>query len=100
MLFADTETNFHANLGTDEIVALQKQVRARHNIGAADLYVFLGSTTSIHILIRRSSIQFAGALALSVCPGAPRVDFLLGRKDATRAAPDGLVPEPFGQSQY
>ncbi|KAI0753413.1 manganese-dependent peroxidase [Daedaleopsis nitida] len=77
MLFANTETNFHANLGTDEIVALQKQVRARHNIGAADF------------------IQFAGALALSVCPGAPRLEFLLGRKDATRAAPDGLVPEPF-----
>ena len=44
------------------------------------------------------SIQFAGALALTQCPGAPRVDFLLGRKDATRPAPDGLVPEPFGES--
>lgn len=43
------------------------------------------------------SIQFAGALALTMCPGAPRVDFLLGRKDATQPAPDGLVPEPFGK---
>ncbi|RPD57420.1 Mn peroxidase MNP5 [Lentinus tigrinus ALCF2SS1-7] len=77
VLFSETETNFHANLGTDEIVALQKPMIAKHNISAADF------------------IQFAGALALTVCPGAPRVDFLLGRKDATRAAPDGLVPEPF-----
>ena len=39
VLFAETETNFHANLGTDEIVALQKPIIARHNISTADLYV-------------------------------------------------------------
>ncbi|KAI0740713.1 Mn peroxidase MNP5 [Earliella scabrosa] len=75
--FANIETAFHANGGLDEIVALQKPIRARHNISAADF------------------IQFAGSLALSTCPGAPRVDFLLGRKDGTQVAPDGLVPEPF-----
>ena len=37
VLFSETETNFHANLGTDEIVALQKPIIARHNISAADL---------------------------------------------------------------
>ena len=37
--FADIETAFHANGGLDEIVALQKPIRARHNISAADLYV-------------------------------------------------------------
>ena len=40
VLFSDAETNFHANLGTDEIVALQKPIIARHNISTADLYVF------------------------------------------------------------
>ncbi|KAI0753424.1 peroxidase MNP1 [Daedaleopsis nitida] len=75
--FAEIETNFHANLGTDEIVALQKPIIARHNISAADF------------------IQFAGALALTQCPGAPQLQFLLGRKDGTQPAPDGLVPEPF-----
>lgn len=39
VLFSELETNFHANLGTDEIVALQKPMIARHNISAADLYV-------------------------------------------------------------
>ena len=37
VLFSELETNFHANLGTDEIVALQKPIIARHNISAADL---------------------------------------------------------------
>ncbi len=42
------------------------------------------------------SIQFAGAVGLAQCPGAPQLEFLLGRKDATQPANDGLVPEPFG----
>ncbi|RPD54306.1 peroxidase MNP1 [Lentinus tigrinus ALCF2SS1-7] len=77
VLFDKTETNFHANLGTDEIVQLQKPIIARHSISTADF------------------VQFAGAIGLSLCPGAPQVEFMLGRKDAKRAAPDGLVPEPF-----
>ncbi|CDO77692.1 Class II peroxidase [Trametes cinnabarina] len=76
-IFSDIETNFQANVGLDEIVALQKPIVARHNISHADF------------------IMFAGALGASNCPGAPRLDFFLGRKDATRPAPDGLVPEPF-----
>ncbi|TFK88557.1 class II peroxidase [Polyporus arcularius HHB13444] len=77
VLFSDIETNFHANDGTDEIVALQKPFIAKNNISAADF------------------VQFAGAVGLAQCPGAPQLEFLLGRPDATQAAPDGLVPEPF-----
>ncbi|KAI0356396.1 lignin peroxidase isozyme LP7 [Trametes cingulata] len=76
-IFPEIETNFHANIGLDEIVAAQKPIIARHNLSHADF------------------IMFAGALGASNCPGAPRLDFFLGRKDATRPAPDGLVPEPF-----
>ncbi|RPD60617.1 peroxidase MNP1 [Lentinus tigrinus ALCF2SS1-7] len=54
-----------------------KPIIARHNISTADF------------------IQFAGAVGLAQCPGAPQLEFMLGRKDATQAAPDGLVPEPF-----
>jgi hypothetical protein len=39
-------------------------------------------------------IQFAGATALSNCPGAPRLQFLSGRPDATRASPANLIPSP------
>ena len=41
------------------------------------------------------SIQFAGAVGVANCPGAPRLQFLLGRPPATQASPDLLVPEPF-----
>ena len=67
------------NGGTDEIVALERRFIANHPgaIGVADF------------------IQFAGAVGISNCPGAPRLQFLKGRKDATRPAPDGTVPLPF-----
>lgn len=41
------------------------------------------------------SIQFASAVGVSNCPGAPRLEFLLGRPKATRPAQDLTVPEPF-----
>lgn len=49
---------------------------AAHNVTAADL------------------IQFAGAVAVSQCPGAPQLEFLAGRPNAKQVPPDGLVPEP------
>ena len=39
-------------------------------------------------------IQFAGAVAVSNCPGAPRLQFLAGRPNATVPAALGLVPKP------
>nr|ARA74331.1 manganese peroxidase 2 [Physisporinus sp. PF18]ARA74333.1 manganese peroxidase 2 [Physisporinus sp. PF18] len=77
IIFSDIETNFHANLGIDEIVEEQKPFIARHNITPGDF------------------IQFAGAVGVSNCPGAPRLNFFLGRPAATAPAPDLTVPEPF-----
>ncbi|KAI0358485.1 manganase peroxidase [Trametes cingulata] len=76
-IFEDIETNFHANLGVDEIIDEQRPFIARHNISVADF------------------IQFAGAIGVSNCPGAPRLDVFVGRVDATQPAPDKTVPEPF-----
>nr|BAA33449.1 manganese peroxidase [Pleurotus ostreatus] len=75
--FDEIETAFHANGGIDDIVDAQKPFIARHNISAGDF------------------IQFAGAVGVSNCPGAPRLNFLLGRPPATAASPNGLIPEPF-----
>ncbi|KAI0342746.1 short manganese peroxidase [Trametopsis cervina] len=77
IIFEDIETNFHANIGVDEIVNEQKPFIARHNITPGDF------------------IQFAAAVGVSNCPGAPRLDFFLGRPAATAPAPDLTVPEPF-----
>ncbi|KAJ7093358.1 heme peroxidase [Mycena belliarum] len=75
--FGETEVNFPANLGIDDIVDAQSPFIAKHNISAGDF------------------IQFAGAVGVSNCPGAPRLEFMLGRPDATGPSPIGLVPEPF-----
>ncbi|KAF4567777.1 Versatile peroxidase vpl1 [Pleurotus pulmonarius] len=75
--FDEIETPFHANGGIDDIVGVQKPFVAAHNISAGDF------------------IQFAGAVGLSNCPGAPRLNFLLGRPAAKAASPNGLIPEPF-----
>ena len=39
-------------------------------------------------------IQFAGAVGTTNCPGAPKLEFLAGRANATAPASDGTVPEP------
>ena len=40
------------------------------------------------------SIQLAGALSLSVCQGAPQVEFVIGRPFPKGPAPDFIVPQP------
>lgn len=82
MTFSDIETNFHANNGVDEIVEEQRPFVAKHNMTAGDF------------------IQFAGAVGVSNCPGAPRLQFLFGRPAAVAASPDLLVPEPFGERLF
>lgn len=67
-----------ANLGiSDSVDALLPFLAAHPQVTAGDL------------------IQFAGAAALPNCPvGAPRLEFLFGRPNATAPTPDGLIPEP------
>ncbi|KAF5335228.1 hypothetical protein D9758_014767 [Tetrapyrgos nigripes] len=79
IVFEDTEVNFHANLGIDEIVDAQKSFMANNNI----------------TITPGDFIQLAGAVGVSNCPGAPRLNFLMGRPLPVAASPDLLVPEPF-----
>ena len=79
MIFDEIETNFHPNIGLDEIVKIQKPFVAKHNVTPGDF------------------IAFAGAVGISNCAGAPQMNFFVGRAPPTQAAPDGLVPEPFRQ---
>jgi len=47
-----------------------------------------------HVITPGDFIQLAGALSLSVCPGAPRVKFVIGRPPPKGPAPDFIVPKP------
>ncbi|GJE86712.1 manganese peroxidase isoform 4 [Phanerochaete sordida] len=77
LLFPTIEPNFSANNGIDDSVNNLIPFMQKHNtISAADL------------------VQFAGAVALSNCPGAPRLEFMAGRPNKTIPAVDGLIPEP------
>ncbi|KAJ3528950.1 hypothetical protein NM688_g7924 [Phlebia brevispora] len=77
LVFDAIETAYDANDGIADIVKEQKTYVAKHNISPGDF------------------VQFAGAVGVSNCPGAPRLQFLLGRPPPILPAPDGLVPEPF-----
>ncbi|KAJ7100803.1 putative versatile peroxidase [Mycena belliarum] len=77
--FDKVETAFGANAGIDDIVDAQTPFINKYNttITAGDF------------------IQFAGAVGVGNCPGAPRVPFFLNRPAAKAASPAGLIPEPF-----
>jgi cytochrome c peroxidase len=75
-LLFPAEANFPANNGISDSIAFLTPFLDNHNVSAADL------------------VQFAGAAGLTQCPGAPQLEFMAGRKDATQIPPDGLVPLP------
>ncbi|KAK0184989.1 manganese peroxidase 1 precursor [Armillaria mellea] len=66
--FSDIETAFHCKQRYRPFITA-------HNITAGDFWL--------------------AQWGVSNCPGAPQLDFLLGRPAATAASPDLLVPEPF-----
>ncbi|KAJ7829849.1 versatile peroxidase [Mycena olivaceomarginata] len=80
--FGATELNFPANAGLDDAVNTELPFIQAHNVTTGGL---VGES------------PFTSAVSLSLCPGAPKVPFLMGRPLARAPAPgpDGLVPEPF-----
>ncbi|KAJ7806291.1 heme peroxidase, partial [Mycena olivaceomarginata] len=78
--FDKIETAFPANLGIDNIIDVQTPFINAHNITAGDFIQF-----SCVVSVSNFKLNF---------PGAPRLEFLLGRPKATVASPLGLVPEP------
>lgn len=77
IIFQNTELTYVANAGIEDSVDTLSPFLARHpNITAGDL------------------IQFAGAFGITNCHGAPRLQFLAGRPNATFPADDGTVPAP------
>ncbi|KAF5391594.1 hypothetical protein D9757_002545 [Collybiopsis confluens] len=79
LIFPDVEPNYAANNGIIDSVE--------------DLSPFL-SSGKYPSISAGDLIQFGAAVAVGLCPGAPRLEFLAGRPNATAPAIDGLVPEP------
>jgi len=76
LLFSTVEPFFFANIGIIDSVDFLLHILANSNVSAGDL------------------VQFAGAVGVSQCPGAPQLQFLAGRSNNTMLPPDGLVPLP------
>ncbi|KAE9394243.1 manganese peroxidase [Gymnopus androsaceus JB14] len=79
LVFPNVEPNFVANLGISDSVN--------------DLLPFLSSGQFPNITAG-DLIQFGAAVAVGLCPGAPQLEFLAGRPNATAPAIDGLIPVP------
>ncbi|KAJ7906848.1 manganese peroxidase 2 [Mycena leptocephala] len=79
IVFNATELTYPGNDGLEDAIVTQAPFIKAHNVTPGDF------------------IQFAAAVSLSLCPGAPKVAFMMGRPMPTAPAPgpDGLVPEPF-----
>ncbi|KAF8870898.1 fungal versatile peroxidase from pleurotus Eryngii [Gymnopilus junonius] len=78
-VFNETELAFPANDGLDDVLDDVGPFFLKHS----------------NALTPGDFIQFAGALSLAQCAGAPRVQFALGRPPPRAASPPDLVPEPF-----
>jgi len=76
IIFPDVEANFPANLGIIDSIEFLTPFMASHNVTAGDL------------------IQFATAVGITLCPGAPQLKFMAGRPNAKAPSVLGLVPEP------
>jgi hypothetical protein len=74
----DEATERDENNGLQNITALLGNLAIQHTLGVADMF------------------QFAAAHAVVTCPLGPRMRTWVGRKDATRAAPTGLLPAAEG----
>lgn len=77
IVFQSTELGFHANTGLDDSVDTLSPFLANHtSVSAGDM------------------IQFAAALGITNCPGAPKLTFMAGRPAPSIPASDLTVPEP------
>jgi len=76
LVFPDIEANRAENAGIADGVDGQLPFLAAHPVSAADL------------------VQFAAAVGITNCAGAPRLKFFAGRPNATAPPPEGLVPAP------
>ncbi|KLO16007.1 manganese peroxidase 2 [Schizopora paradoxa] len=82
LIFSDIETQIFPNLFLPPFLDQLKPYLTKYpGVSAGDL------------------IQFAGAVGISNCPGAPRLQFLAGRPNATIHGDPTLIPSPANSAE-
>jgi len=84
ILFKDTELKNGANTALDGLVQALEDLLSQYRSKNTGVDVTAGDI-----------IQLAAAVGIGNCPGAPQLPFLLGRRNATMAAENDLIPTPF-----
>ncbi|KAL5523196.1 GP1_1 [Sanghuangporus sanghuang] len=82
-------------LDIPRLVSLNPESSREEELMARLCYSTTPSSGTMRMMVSAGDlIQFAGAVAVSNCPGAPRLEFLAGRPNATFPAQAGTVPLP------
>lgn len=97
LIFPTVEPAFHANAGIDDSVNNLRHFLPKYpTISAGDFVQFAGT-----VALSNCPVSQHLSICISPCPtdaltrqGAPRLEFLAGRPNATRPAIDGLIPLP------
>src|ERR1700761_2112277 len=100
IIFPDVEPNFTPNAG--ELSAASKMLHVNNTLfftGISDSVEFLTPFLATHNVTAGDLIQLAAAVGITLCPGAPKLQFLAGRPNATAPAPDGSSTRPFLHSK-
>ena len=98
LIFPTVEPAFFANLGiADSVNNLIPFLSQFPAISAGDLVQFAGAVAVANCPVRTHRLfRYEQHIALISClhQGAPQLQFLAGRPNATAPAIDGLIPEP------
>ncbi|KAF9700425.1 hypothetical protein EKO04_001980 [Ascochyta lentis] len=79
--------------GCDGSLVLAGELSKPENNGLQDIGAYLKGRADFWKVSVADMIVFAGSHAIVTCPGGPRVQTYIGRKDSSTAAPDGLLPD-------
>jgi hypothetical protein len=80
------------NNGCDGSLILTDECGRAENAGLSDICGKLKGWSTKYNVSAADIIQFAAATAIAVCPLGPKVRALVGRKDSSNAAPEGVIP--------
>lgn len=79
--------------GCDGSLVLAGELDLPENNGLRPIAEYLQSIATKYGVSVADTIVFAGSHAIVTCPGGPRVPTFIGRKDSTKRAPPGLLPD-------